>query len=111
MEQYSIEGIYGMMQLWKQETYARSSGNPIQLVGILPNQVRDIKLHEQFYYALTQMEGIKEFVIPHKIKKRAIYTETLVENANPKSIFELAPLHIARQELELACNYIMERVL
>lgn len=110
MEQYSIEGVYGMMQLWKQETYVRTKANPITLAGILPNQVRDIKLHEQFYDALINMEGVKEYVIPHKIKKRAIYTEMLVENADPKSIFELPVNHIARIELNLACKYIMEKV-
>lgn len=111
MEQFSVEGIYGMMQLWKQETYARTKDRPITLVGILPNQVRDINLHEQFYNGLTKMDGIKEFVMPFKIKKRAIYTEILVENANPKSIFELPKDHIARKECEAVCEYIMGRVL
>ena len=110
MEQYSIDGIYGMMQLWKQETYAREEDNPIQLVGILPNQVRDIKLHQQFYKSLAETQGIQELMIPHKIKKRAIYTEILVEEASPKSIFELPENHIARKELESACQYIMKKV-
>lgn len=111
MEQFSIEGIYGMMQLWKQETYARDSSHSIELVGILPNQVRDINLHQQFYSALQEMDGIKDFVIPHKIKKRAIYSEMLVDGANPNSIFQLSPNHKARQECESAYKYIMEKVL
>jgi len=111
MEQFSIEGIYGMMQLWKQETYSRSADNPITLVGILPNQVRDINLHEQFYENLIKTEGIKEFVIPHKIKKRAVYTEILVDEANPKSVFELPVSHVARKECTKACEYIMRSVL
>ncbi len=110
MEQYSIDGVYGMLQLWKQETYARSKNNPINLVGILPNQVRDIKLHEQFYNSLKATNGIKDYIIPHKIKKRAIYTEILVENANPKSIFALPDKHVAYKELITVCQYIMERV-
>jgi len=110
MEQYSIDGIYGMMQLWKQETYARGENNPIELVGILPNQFRDTKLHEQFYNELRNTKGLKDFMITHKIKKRTIYTEMLVENANPKSIFELPTDHIARNELENACQYIMKKV-
>jgi chromosome partitioning protein len=110
MEQFSIEGIYGMMQLWKQETYQRAPSHPIKLVGIVPNQVRDINLHEQFYNNLLHMDGLKEFVIPHKIKKRAIYTEILVDDANPKSIFELPEKHVARKECEAVCQYIMERV-
>ncbi|MBS0358994.1 MAG: ParA family protein [Proteobacteria bacterium] len=110
MEQYSIDGIYGMMQLWKQETYVRNEENPITLVGILPNQVRDINIHEQFFDSLSQTEGIKNYLIPHKIKKRAVYTEMLVEDANPKSIFQLPKEHLARQELESVCQYIMGRI-
>lgn len=111
MEQFSIEGIYGMLQLWKQESYYRSQDNPIDLVGILPNQVRDIKLHKQFLNGLCKMKGVADYVMPHVIKKRAIYTEILVEEANPKSIFELSENNVARKEYEDACRYIMERVM
>lgn len=111
MEQFSIEGIYGMLQLWKQESYYRTPQNPIDLVGILPNQVRDIKLHKQFLNGLCKMKGVADYVMPYVIKKRAIYTEILVEEASPKSIFELPKNNLARQEYETACHYIMERVL
>jgi len=111
MEQFSIEGIYGMLQLWKQESYSRSKNNPISLVGILPNQVRDIKLHKQFLSGLSKMNSVGDYVMPHLIKKRAIYTEILVEDANPKSIFELPKGNVARQEYESACSFIMEKVL
>jgi len=111
MEQFSIEGIYGMLQLWKQESYCRTTDNPIELVGILPNQVRDIKLHKQFLNGLCKMKGVSDYVMPHVIKKRAIYTEILVEDANPKSIFELPEHNLARREYEGACRYIMEKVL
>lgn len=111
MEQFSIEGIYGMLQLWKQETYCRTKENPITLVGVLPNQVRDIKLHKQFLDGLRERKGVADYVMPHVIKKRAIYTEILVEDANPKSIFELPQGNVARKEYEGACRYIMERVM
>ncbi len=110
MEQFSIEGIYGMLQLWKQESYYRSKENQIELIGILPNQVRDIKLHKHFLEGLKMMKGVSDYVMPRVIKKRAIYTEILVEDANPKSIFDLPKTNIARQEYEAACQYIMERV-
>jgi len=111
MEQFSIEGIYGMLQLWKQETYCRAKDNPLNLVGILPNQFRDINLHKSFKEDLSQRKGISDYLMPHFIKKRAIYTEILVENANPKSIFELSTKDVARIEYESACRYIMEKVM
>jgi len=110
MEQFSIEGIYGMLQLWKQESYCRQKDDPIELVGILPNQIRDIKLHKDFLENLKQTNGIGDFVMPMSIKKRAIYTEILVEDANPKSIFDLDTKHIARIEYEKACKFITDKV-
>lgn len=110
MEQFSMEGIYGILQLWKQESYTRSEDCPIDLVGILPNQVRDIKLHQQFLKNLKNMKGVSKYVMPYTIKKRTVYSEILAEEANPKSLFELPEDHIARQEYEQVCKYIMEKV-
>lgn len=110
MEQFSIEGIYGMMQLWKQETYIRKENNPINLVGILPNKYRDISLHKQLMEQLKKMPSIGQYVIPYEIKLRAIYTEILAEGAIPKSIFELPTNHVAKQEIEAVYRYITERI-
>lgn len=110
MEQFSIEGIYGMLQLWKQEAYIRNADHPIELVGILPNQVRDIKLHKHFLNSLKKMKGVSDYVLPYSIKKRAAYTEILVEGADPKMLFELPADHVARKEYEIVCQYIKERV-
>lgn len=110
MEQFSIEGIYGMLQLWKQETYSRTKDNPIELVGILPNQVRNINIHKSFLADLRNKEFTSKYIIPYEIKKRAIYTEFLAENANPKSIFELPKNSVERMEYEIVCNYITNKV-
>jgi chromosome partitioning protein len=111
MEQFSIEGIYGMLQLWKQESYSRTKDNQLILVGILPNQIRDVKIHKEFLADLKAKENTGKFLMPVSIKKRTMYTEILTEEANPKSIFELPANNVARKEYESACKYIMERVL
>lgn len=110
MEQFSIEGIYGMLQLWKQEAYSRGNNNPVELIGILPNQVRDINLHKNFLESLKNMKGVSDYVMPHVVKKRAVYTELLVEGADPKMLFELPSDNVARNEYETVCQYIAERV-
>jgi chromosome partitioning protein len=111
MEQFSIEGIYGMLQLWKQESYSRSKENQIDLIGILPNQIRDVRIHKEFLSNLKLMKNTAQYVMPLSIKKRTLYTESLTEEANPKSIFDLPKSNVARMEYEAACSYIMERVL
>lgn len=110
MEQFSIEGIYGMLQLWKQESYKRPKTAPITLVGILPNKYRDINLHKEFLEDLRNMPGIGNYVLPYPIKVRAVYSEILVDNANPRSIFELKESHVARQECEITCKEILNKV-
>jgi chromosome partitioning protein len=111
MESFSIQGLYGMLQLWKQETYARSNTDKIELVGILPNQIRDINLHASFLEELKNTPGIGEYIIPHKLKQRAVYTEILAENASPGSVFDLPESHVAREECEKVCEFIMKRVI
>lgn len=110
MEQFSIEGIYGMLQLWKQESYKRTKETPITLLGILPNKYRDINLHREFLQELRKMPGIGQYVLPNPIKARAVYSEILVENAQPRSIFELKENHVAREECEATCREVFEKM-
>lgn len=110
MEQFSIEGIYGMLQLWKQETYARSEENKIELVGILPNRIKNINLHKSFLKSLKSMKGIGNYIMPYTIRELVIYKEILVENANPKVLFDLPKDNHARKEYEEVCKFITNKV-
>lgn len=110
MEEDSIDGIYGMMQLWKQETYTRPADNPINLAGILANRVREVSLHKNFFEQLKSLESTKGYVIEKKIKERVIYGELRVKEDRPKSVFELPKEHVARKECESVCKTIMKRI-
>lgn len=110
MEEDSIDGIYGMLQLWKQETYSRSPKYPINIAGILANRVRDVSLHNNFFEQLKSLESTRDFVITKKIKERVIYGELRVKDDRPKSVFELPKDHIARKECEIVCKLIMQRI-
>lgn len=110
MEQFSIEGVYGMLQLWKQESYSRGEEDKIELIGILPNRMRNINLHKSFLESLKSMKGIGNYVIPHAIRELAIYKEILVENASPKILFDLPIDNMARKEYETVCQFITKKV-
>lgn len=110
MEEDSIDGIYGMLQLWKQETYSRPADNPINIAGILANRVRDVSLHKNFFDHLKSIEATRNYVIDEKIKERVIYGELRVKEDRPKSVFELPEDHVARKECETVCRIIMERI-
>ena len=110
MEEDSIDGIYGMLQLWKQETYSRPPEYPIKLAGILANRVRDVSLHKSFFDQLKSLESTKNFVLNDIIKERVIYGELRVKEDRPKSVFELPASHVARKECETVCKQIMKRI-
>ncbi len=111
LERFSIEGIFGMLQLYKQEAYLRSNDNSITLVGIVPNQLRDISLHYDYLEELKQMKAVKDYVVPHFIKKRTAYSEVLLQNAEPKSIFDLNPQKKERQEMSAVCDYCLKKII
>lgn len=110
MEADSVEGIYGMMQLWKQETYTRPSENPIILAGILANRVRKVTLHKQYFEQLKSLESTRDYMVHEIIEERIIYGELRVKEDRPKSIFELPETHVARKECESVCETIMKRI-
>lgn len=110
MEQFSIDGIYEMLQLWKQELYSRAEDDKIDIVGILPNRIRNLVIHKSLLKSLKEMKGIGGYVIPYVIRELAIYKEILVEDANPRILFDLNKDDVARKEYEVVCKYITNRV-
>lgn len=113
MEEDSIDGIYGMLQLWKQETYSRSSDNPINLAGILANRFRNVSLHKSFFQQLKSLESTKDFIVEDKIKDRIVYGELRVKVDRPKSVFEQTKnqdVLKAQSECLAVCETIMKRI-
>lgn len=110
MEELPIQGIYGMMQLWKQESLRREQGKALNLVGILPNQFRNISLHEGMYQSLLSTDGIAQYVIPYKLGQRSAFAEVDAEGAHPSSIFNEPNSSKAKQEAIQVCDYIAQKV-
>ena len=110
MEEQPIQGIYGMLQLWMQESHQRTSSNPLNLLGILPNMFRPINLHNDMLESLKKNEGIGKYVMPVKLGQRAAFAEVDAENAVPRSIFQLPDSNPAKQEALATCEYITKKV-
>ncbi|MFN3234137.1 MAG: ParA family protein [Gammaproteobacteria bacterium] len=110
MEEQPIQGIYGMLQLWMQESFNRKSDNPLNLVGILPNMFKNTTLHRDMYESLLSNEGIGKYMMPMKISQRIVYAEIDSEDASPRTIFDLPDNHIAKREAVTVCEYIMKEV-
>lgn len=110
MEPQSIEGIYGMLQLWQQEQTRRDTTNPIHLAGILPNMFSSTTLHNDMLNGLKNNPNISDFVIPHKLSRRVAFAEVDAEGAQPTSIFELPDSNPAKIEALAFCNYLTDRM-
>lgn len=110
MEQNSIQGIYGMLQLWKQESLQRSDQYQIKLVGIIPNKIREINLHKDLLSELKSTKFVSDYVMKMGLKLRTVYAEVDAENASPRTIFQLPKTHVARKEASQLCEEIYRRV-
>ena len=98
MEYQPMEGLYGMIHLWKSETMRRSQDNPLNLIGVLPNahSTRNT-LYRDLLNSLK--EQMPEYVLDSVIARRVIYAETDTKDAVPPSIFMYPDSNLAKQEV------------
>ena len=111
MEDQPVQGIYGMLQLWMQESLSRNKSNKLNLIGILPNMFKQTRLHKDILSSLQASPTIGKYILPVKFSQRIVYAEVDAENATPKSIFDFPDQHIAKTEAEEVCGYMAERIL
>ena len=111
MEPQTIEGLLGMLQLWRRETRRRQTGDELKIIGILPNMFRKgVALHEGMFQSLQNDPGIADLLMPMKLGRRIAFAESHHHLATPKSVFDLAPKDLAREEAEIVCKYILEKL-
>ena len=109
MAQQSMEGLRGMMQLWRRESRGRRE--PLHLVGILVNLFRsNVSLQSALLENLRQDPNIQSVLIPHVLGQRADFAESDHPDAKPKSVFDLPPSNLANQEALDVAKYIMEKL-
>ena len=109
MEPQPIEGIYGMIHLWKTERLRRPESRPLNLIGVLPNSFdRRGIIHKDHFESLKH--EMPEYVLGSKIGRRLIYAEADAEGAVPPSIFMYSDKNPAKQEVLNACYEIETRM-
>jgi len=110
MEAQPIQGVYGMLQLWMQESLSRNNDNKLNLVGILPNMFKHTTLHEDMLNSLMENKSIGKYVLPVKLGHRISFAEVDTEGASPRSIFDLPDSTAAKQEALEVCECITKRI-
>ncbi|MDX1900643.1 MAG: ParA family protein [Gammaproteobacteria bacterium] len=110
MEEQPVQGIYGMLQLWMQESLSREKSRPLTLVGILPNMFKQTRLHRDILTSLQDNEAIGKYILPTKLSQRIVFAEIDSEDANPHSIFDFPDNHVGKQEALEVFDHIAERI-
>lgn len=111
MEDKPIQGIYGMVQLWMQEKFSRSSDNPLNLIGILPNMYdARTALHSTLFEDLKDDDSIGKLMMDTKLSRRIAFAEVDSNQTNPRSIFDFPDSDKSKQEAIAACELIYTRM-
>lgn len=110
MEEQPVQGIYGMLQLWMQESLMRDKNRPLQLIGILPNMFKQTRLHKDILYSLQNNPAISKYILPVKFSQRIVFAEVDAADAMPRSIFDFQEQHVAKNEAIEVCSYLAERI-
>lgn len=109
MEQMAVEGLQGMLQLWRRENRLRSE--PLEIIGILPNMYRHrTALHAGMLESLKVHNTIAPHLLPFTFGQRVIFAETDVPGHTPTSVFDLKDSDPARREAETLFAHVREAV-
>ncbi len=111
MEPQPIEGLYGMLQLWRRENRKRTDAERLEILGIQTNMFRmGVALHEGLLESLKNDEAVAPFLSPYRLGQRIAFAESDHPHAEPKSVFDLSPKDPARREAEAVCGYVAQQL-
>jgi len=109
METQSVEGLRGMLALWRRENRARSA--KIKIIGILPNKFRrQTNLQAGIFQSMRNDETLGPLVAPCSLGLRSSFAEADHPDAVPKSVFSLPESNEARAEAEAVMAWVEERM-
>ena len=110
-EKKSMQGINAMLQVIRQENYARTNDmEKLIIVGLLPNKVRNTKVHKQILSEVKEYHSDLLFPEDCWLSLLTAFPERDIKDARPTSIFELPDSSIAKQQALNMCNYMYEKI-
>lgn len=110
IELQAIEGLTGLLQLWKQEAISRPHDFPLNLIGILPNKLHSRRgTDRDLLRELRDNPGYGQYIMPKPIQMvdRKEIPECDLEQ---KTIFQYPDKNPARLEALMVCEYIYKRI-
>jgi chromosome partitioning protein len=108
LEPQSAEGLVGMLTLWRTVNAKRKK--PLEIIGILPNRVKRVGLHEGLLEGLKANAGTGRLMAPVVLGDRVAFAEADHVQAKPRTVFELAKSNAARHEAEAVGEFIKAKL-
>lgn len=109
-EDKAIQGITQMLNAIKRENFSRDRDNQLNLVGLLPNKVRNLKLHREYLAELSDRHDEHLFPWPCWLSLLAAFPSRDCIGAKPKSIFQLPKKDTARAQATAECLYVEKQI-
>lgn len=108
IELQAIEGLAGLLQLWKQEAMSRPANFPLNLVGILPNKVHSRRSSDKDLLGdLRNDLGYSDYIMPVQMVDRK---EIPLCDLEQRSVFQYPDRNPAKQEALSVCEFIYTRI-
>lgn len=107
MEAQAIEGLQGILTLWRQESLQRPPDFPLKLIGVLASKFHNRRSNDKRKYESLVKSLGEEFVIPIKICDRTQYPEI---DDHEMSIFDLSDNDDAKKECLALGEFVAKRV-
>lgn len=108
MEAPSTEGVMGMLQICNLTNSSRSQNNKLKLIGILPNKVRPIRLHQDNLTAFRESEGINQYILPCELPDLVAYKESM--SVGGRNIFDFPKQNKARVSAGNVMKCVFKRI-
>ncbi|MFO1432783.1 MAG: ParA family protein [Candidatus Competibacteraceae bacterium] len=108
LEPQSAEGLVGMLTLWRTVNAKRKK--PLEIIGILPNRVKRVGLHEGLLEGLKANAGTGRLMAPVALGDRVAFAEADHVQAKPRTVFDLAKSNAARNEAEAVGEFIKAKL-
>lgn len=110
MEAFSMSGIYGALQLLRQENLLRTKSDAVELIGILATKFKNITLHKHFWHDLESNPKTGKHLLPYPMKDRVAYAECTLTYPDIRCVFNLSENNKERMAYESISSNIMKRI-
>ncbi len=109
-EKQNMETLSDMIDFWREENGYRHEDDSLELIGLMPNLVKNTALHQGVLRGLKNDPGFSDLITPFYISDRTAIAEADHEASDHQSVFDLRPDNKARLEMIEMCHFVENRV-